>query len=209
MTTEQSRIPPPPGEEEIPIHTRTYAVNVFRIDGERMRLRGQVTDTKPAGLYVRGDTEPLDVHDMVVDLVVSFPFLEIQSVEVVLDTHPNRSCPSIEPAFQSLVGVSIARGFNRTLTGLFGGPKGCTHVVSLLRATAPVAIQSIYSMEAANPDRDPAEAWSIRDRTEDQRGDALVFIEDSCHVWATNGERMAAARAGEISEAPILSLIHI
>jgi len=73
VTDTASRIPPPPGEEEIPVHNRTYAVNTYRIDSQTMRIRGRVTDTKPAGLYVDGDTEPMDVHDMVVDLVVGYP----------------------------------------------------------------------------------------------------------------------------------------
>ena len=203
VTTVPSRIPPPPGEDEIPIHSRSYTVNVFRVDEGHMRLRGRVIDTKPAGLYVRNDDDPLDVHDMVVDLIVSFPFLEIQSVTVILDTHPNLLCPSIEPLFQQLAGVSIARGFSRTLTDLFGGPKGCTHVVSLLRAMAPVAVQAIYSMEAADPDRDPAKAWNTRERSEEQRLGALSFIEDTCHVWASGGERLQRAKAGELVEAPI------
>ena len=203
MSTTASRIPAPPGEEEIPIHTRVYDVKTYRFDANHMRLRGRVTDTKPAGLYVRDDDEPLDVHDMYVDMIVSFPLLEITSVDVVLDTHPHLTCPSIEPAFASLVGLSIARGFSRQLTTLFGGPKGCTHVVSLLRAMAPVAIQSIYSMEAVDPDRNPADAWHADRRNDAQRENAFVFISDSCHVWDANGERMAAARAGEGIETPL------
>ena len=55
-----------------------------------IRLRGRVTDTKPAGLYVDGDSETLDVHDMVVDLVVGYPELTIREVTVVMDKHPTR-----------------------------------------------------------------------------------------------------------------------
>lgn len=201
VTKTPSRFPPSPGEEEIPIHSRSYSVRAFRIDGETMRLRGQVTDTKPAGLYVVGDIEPLDVHDMLVDLVISFPLLEVQSAEVIFDTHPHLMCTSIEPAFAALAGVSIARGFNRKLTEMFGGPRGCTHVVALLRAMGPVAVQSIYSMQAADPDRDLASVRSEELREREQR--ALSFITDSCHVWAADGERMRAAVAGEGHEAPI------
>ncbi len=203
MDSSSSRIPPPPGEEEIPIHTRVYEVKAYRVNADHMRLRGRVTDTKPPGLYIRGDSDPLDAHDMCVDLVLSFPLLEIKSIDVVLDTHPHESCPSIEPAFQQLVGSSIARGFGRQLTELFGGPRGCTHVVALLRAMGPVAVQSIYSMEAADPNRDPAEPWDADQRTDAEREQAVVFIRDTCHVWAADGERMTAADSGEPLEAPI------
>lgn len=203
MTSKQSRIPPPPGEEEIPIHTRTYSVNTYRIDGDTMRLRGRVTDTKPAGLYIPGDTEPLDVHDMSVDLIVAYPSLVISSVEVILDTHPNTDCPSIEPAFGKLKGVSIARGFNRQLTELLGGPRGCTHVVALLRAMVPVAIQSLYSMQAADPERDVNADWKRERLNKDAAIDTTAFVLDSCHVWASGGERMTAVQNGEPMGAPV------
>ena len=203
VSNDQSRIPPPPGEEETPIHTRTYAVQTYRIDGQTMRLRGRVTDTKPAGLYVPDDPEPLDVHDMSVDLIVSFPSLVIQRVDVVLDTHPNAGCPSIEPAFEQLEGVSIARGFNRKLTELLGGPRGCTHVVALLRAMVPVAIQSVYSMQAADPERDPDADWKRERLSKDANIDTSAFVADSCHLWATGGDHMTAVQNGEPLPAPV------
>ncbi len=165
-------------------------------------MRGQVTDTKPAGLYVDGDTEPLNVHDMVVDVVVTFPFLEIMSIVVVLDTHPHETCPSIEAAYQQLVGTSISRGFSRKLTELFGGPNGCTHIGALLRAMAPVAIQSMYSMQLADPDRPPG-VWDTAQRDPAAAAQAQAFTRNSCHVWDENGEMMAAVERGEPIESPI------
>ena len=60
------------------LHDRSYSVQTYRVDAERIRIRGRVTDTKPAGLYIEDDPEPLDVHDMVVDIVVSYPMLSIE-----------------------------------------------------------------------------------------------------------------------------------
>ena len=201
MTDTASRIPPPPGEEEIPVHNRTYAVNTYRIDSQTMRIRGRVTDTKPAGLYVDGDTEPMDVHDMVVDLVVGYPDLTIQSVNVVFDTHPHSSCPTIEVAYQQLAGTSIARGFTRKLTELFGGPSGCTHVGALLKAMAPVAVQSMYSMRLAEPGA--PKGFVTENGDEEGRRRAQSFVRNSCHVWAEDGEMMTASDNGESYEAPI------
>lgn len=166
-----------------------------------MRLRGTVTDTKPAGLYVEGDPEPLVAHHMVVDLVVSYPDLVIAQANVVLDTHPNEQCPSIESAYKQLVGSSISRGFGRQLTTLFGGPNGCTHVGALLRAMAPVAVQSMYSMQLADPgDYDP---WDPEQRTSQDGDRAQTYVTDSCHVWASDGEMMKAHERGESFEVPI------
>lgn len=201
MTERASRIPPPPGEEELPVHNRTYSVQTFRINNETMRLRGRVTDTKPASLYIDGDLEPLDVHDMVVDLVVGYPDLTIQNVDVVFDTHPHTSCPSIEVAYQKLVDTSIARGFTRKLTELFGGPSGCTHVGALLKAMAPVAVQSMYSMRLADPDE--PKGFNHEGQDEHARQRAQSFVRNSCHVWAEDGPMMAASDRGEPVEAPL------
>lgn len=200
MTT-PSRIPPPPGEEEIPVHARTYTTNTYRIDSQTMRVRGRVTDTKPAGLYVEGDPEVLDVHDMVVDMIVGYPDLTIREIDVVFDTHPHESCPSIEAAYSDLAGTSIARGFTRTLTERFGGPSGCTHIGALLKAMAPVAVQSMYSMRLAEPGAPKGFNSDGDDRDAQDR--AQAFVRNSCHVWADDGPMMTASDRGEPVEAPI------
>ena len=201
MTNAVSRIPDPPGEEEIHLHTRDYSVKTYRISDEAVRIRGRVTDTKPPGLYIADDPDPLSVHDMVVDLIVSYPALVIEGVDVVLDTHPHESCPSIEASYQKLIGTSISRGFGRQLTTLFGGPNGCTHVGALLRAMAPVVVQSMYSMQFAAPgDYDP---WDPANRTQQDDERANKFVADSCHVWASDGEMMNSRAQGEPFEVPI------
>jgi hypothetical protein len=197
---EKSRFPHPPGEDEIPAHARNYEVRTYRVDASTMRLRGRVTDTKPAGLYVDGDTEPLVVHDMVVDMIVGYPDLTIREVSVVLDTHPHTSCPSIESSYEQLIGASIARGFSRMLTETFGGKMGCTHVGALLRAMAPVAVQSMYSMQLADPDNTTRR---LRDDSEEARQRAQAYVRNSCHVWADDGDMIAASEAGLPLEAPI------
>lgn len=190
-----------PTAGETLIHSRSYDVKTYRIDGDTMRIRGRVTDTKPAGLFVVDDVEPLDVHDMIVDLVVSYPMFDILAVDVVFDTHPHESCPSISDAYQALVGLSIARGFSRKVTEIFGGPNGCTHVGALLRAMAPVAVQSTYSMMRADPDFDPA---NPRERTSEERERSNTFVIDSCHVWDAGGEYVQRIASGDdVSVVPV------
>lgn len=164
-------------------------------------MRGRVTDTKPAGMYFDDDPDPLDVHDMVVDMIVGYPNLTIRSIDVVFDTHPHESCPSIEVAYQQLAGMSIARGFSRKLTELFGGPSGCTHIGALLKAMAPVAVQALYSMQLADPATPKGVRYSSEDDETGRR--AQSFVRNSCHVWADGGDMMTASERGEPYETPI------
>src|SRR5215204_4851860 len=82
---------------------------------------------------------------------IAMATLEITAAKAVLEVHPHSSCPRIEDHYGNLVGLSIARGFAHKVRELFGGPRGCTHTTALLQAMAPVAIQSIWSLNMGRP----------------------------------------------------------
>lgn len=191
------RIPEPAGEL---IHDRNYSVKSYRENETTLRIRGQVHDEKPPGLYVADDPEPMSVHLMVVDLVVAFPTLEITSAEVVMEVTPHTGCTSIEPKYDQLVGLSIARGFSRKVKDLFGGPRGCTHVGALLQAMAPVAIQSLWSMSAvAEPPGTPVDLETAKKEREQR----MSVNKNTCHVWAEDGEQWGQVMRGEELEVPL------
>lgn len=181
-------------DDLVPLHTRTYDVAAFRKDAATMLLRGEIKDTKPAGVYIAGDPDPLAVHRMIVELTIAMPAMDIVGADVVLDTHPHESCPAITSSYQQLVGLSIARGFSAKVRELFGGPLGCTHTTALLLAMAPAAIQSAWSMnmlarnDADGPPRfDPA----ARERV-------IRASVNTCHVWAEGGPHHQTMRDAEV-----------
>jgi hypothetical protein len=187
-------VPDPDGHEIL--HDREYRVRAFRLADDRLLIRGAVRDQKPPGLYLPDDPEPLTMHHMQVDLEVAFPSLEIIDARVVFEAHPHTTCPAIIGSYQGLVGLSIARGFTHKVRELFGGPRGCTHTTALLLAMAPVAVQCTWSMRASNARRDGSEPWAADDVSAEQREAMLRSNLDTCHVWAGDGEHMAAIRAG-------------
>jgi hypothetical protein len=183
-----------------PLHTRGYGVEAFKIAEDTMVLRGEVRDTKPAGMYIEGDTEPLDIHHMIVELTLSYPQLVITAAEVVFETHPHTLCPAIATHYESLVGLSIARGFTHKVRELFGGPRGCTHTTALLQAMAPVAVQSAWSMRAlSNATRPEID----RELTDEQREAIYAGNMNTCHVWDEHGEQVTLLRRGEEMEVPL------
>lgn len=190
-----------PPEPDLPlIHHRSYDVRAYRQSPTELRLRGTVQDQKPPGIYI-DDDQPLTVHHMVVDLLISFPALQILEIDVVLGTHPHQGCAAIEPDYQQLVGLSIARGFSRAVKDRVGGPRGCTHVGALLQAMAPVVIQSTWSMRAAE---EGTVAVNIgRSKSDVSVEDRLRYNLDTCHIWAADGELVAKVRAGEEIPPPV------
>lgn len=192
-----------PDPDELLIHVRDYEVRAFRLSAERFMLRGAVRDRKPPGLYIPRDADDLVFHHMTVDIEVTYPEMVIDTVSVEFLAHPEEECPNIVPAFDKLVGVSVSRGFNKRLRELFGGPLGCTHVVALLNAMAPVVVQCIWSMRVAAA---ASEGQKMRGRTEmtDEEIEASYkYNLNSCHVWADDGPAMVRVRRREDTGPPI------
>jgi hypothetical protein len=191
--------PPAPEGGEL-IHTRFYEARTYKMSDDLFLLRGVVCDEKPAGLYMAGDPDPLWVHHMVVDLEISFPMFVIQKVSVTFHERPHTHCTDIEPDYQKLVGLSIARGFNKQVKDLFGGPRGCTHIGALLAAMAPVAIQSGWSMRMGNAlgneEFDSA-------TTAEQRKRSYAMNLNTCHMWDENGQMVTDIEAGLPMEIPL------
>lgn len=183
------------------LHTRDYQVRSYR-KGENIVLRGAVRDRKPAGMYLADDPEPLQIHHMVVELEVAFPSMEIVDAKVVFETHPHEQCPTITDHYTKLIGLSIARGFTHKVRELFGGPRGCTHTTALLQAMGPVAIQSVWSMRAGTATASGAVTLP-RPRSPEERKNMLAFNLNTCHVWAEDGEQMAAVNRGDEPEMPL------
>ncbi len=198
----------PPAPELELLHTRTYDVKAYRKSETMLLLRGTVRDEKPAGLYVVDDPEPLTIHHMVVDIDVIFPQMEIAAVRVVFEDFPHAACPSVVPQYEKLIGISITRGFTNKVRELFGGPRGCTHVLALLQAMAPVTNQTRFSMMAASLRSAATKVTSVpfgdmANVSTEQRMAAMKFNLNTCHVWDEDGEHVTAMKNGGPVDIPV------
>jgi hypothetical protein len=191
----------PPDDDLDLIHTRRYETRVYQTADDELLVRGAVSDEKPPGLYVEDDPDPVEIHRMQLELRVSLPRLEITEARVVFETHPNSKCPLIASDYEKLVGLSIARGFTRRIRDLFGGPNGCTHTNALLQAMAPAVVQATWSVSVRNRRRsgDSQSGLTAEDRVQRMAGNL-----NTCHVWAEDGEHVAALRRGDSSSYPPL-----
>ena len=200
-------LPPDPDGAAV-LHEREYRVRSYRLDdgedGPRLLLRGAVRDQKPAGLYLESDPDPLTFHHMQVELEVAFPSLTITAAAVLFEAHPHDICGAIAPHYGSLVGLSIARGFTHEVRHRFGGPRGCTHTTALLLAMAPVAIQSIWSLQIVEDRRAGRASWRPpSELSEQERRQRWAATLNSCHVWDEEGEFAQHALAGGDIDVPI------
>jgi len=198
-TGAEGLLPPDP---DLPrLHDRQYAVRAFRLSDEEFLVRGAVRDQLPGGLYDRSDADPLTVHHMVIDLTIAFATFEIRRAAVVFESHPHPDCPRIAPHYENLVGLSIARGFTHKVRELFGGPNGCSHTTALLQAMAPTVVQIGWA-DYMEHKRDQPVSLTPRPSTSAERRVMLAYNINSCHLWAEDGELVAAVDRGERADPP-------
>ena len=189
-----------PENPEFPlIHTRRYEVRAFRMAADRLMLRGVVVDEKPAGLYLKGDEQPLWLHHMIVDLEIVYPTFLIEKASATFHEHPHLECTHITDHYKKLEGMSIARGFNAKVKELFAGARGCTHITALLSAMAPVAIQAGWSMRAVTSSDGQVDAQ----RNYENRERQLAGTINTCHMWDENGALAASVSSGNYTEVPL------
>jgi hypothetical protein len=127
-------------------------------------------------------------------------------VDAVADmqTFPHAECPSIEPAFGDLIGLSVARGYTNAVQARFGRERGCSHVEFLARALGPVVVQAMTSSAAYE-----MELGSGQSPFGDGR---MTWLTNTCHLWAEGGiglEKVAIGWRPGNDEYPAPSLVEI
>lgn len=181
------------------LHTREYEVKTYRLDADHMLVRGAIRDTKPAGLYVINDPDPLVIHDMLVEFTVAIATFEITDASARFISHPNENCPQITDRYKLLIGLNVARGFNKKVRELFGGPRGCAHTTALLQAMGPGVHQSLWSM-SVRAARDEGRAPGMSKKGDMERSFAGNL--NTCHIWDEDGEHVQLMRKGDYKRRP-------
>jgi hypothetical protein len=159
-----------------PLHARALGLTLRRREDGDGSVEGRLLDLRKRGLVpVGGDLQgPGLIHDMRVAAVVDPEHLELRRIEV---TQPavafersaatrGESCRDPAPRVQALLGERLDAGFASRLSAQIGGPRGCTHVLTLLRllgSTLAWARERERAVFGAPPPRAPAERIFRRD----------------------------------------------
>jgi hypothetical protein len=116
-----------------------------REDG-RLRARGDVNDLRKCGFVpMLSGLQPAGViHQMSIDLVIDPGTRRIDSLETsqpFVAIEPSiwtegECCRDPAPGLQVLVGEPLDAGFAKKLSAAFGGPRGCSHLLTLFQLMA-------------------------------------------------------------------------
>jgi len=107
---------------------------------------------------------------------VKGPNLTIEDIEVEMPTIPHEACVETLRCLDPVKGMPIVTGFTARVKDLVGGVNGCCHLLSLLTAMAPAAVQGAWSAMSRKP-IDPETYLPM----------ALGRVKNTCWVWREDG----------------------
>jgi hypothetical protein len=161
------------------LHTRNIEVTTYDYDGQRIIVEGFLKDYRFQESHtITGETFPSGViHHMSVRLLVNCSNLLIEDVHVDLISVPREACRETIGCLFPIKGLTITKGFTSKVKKSVGGIKGCTHLVELILAMAPAAIQGFAAHQSQKPlvvDQDHAKMFA-------------KYLINTCHVWREDG----------------------
>jgi len=175
------------------IQGRRIEIASFTCDDEHIIICGELQDQRLVSTYtVANQPRPHGtVHRMRICMKVATGTLTITEIEAELPTVPHEECAELVDTVDAIKGLMLSRGFSAEVKKRIGGRNGCIHLMTLLLAMAPAALQGYW----VNNDRDP-------DRRRLSGGHMEQYLIDSCRVWRRDGSLVQ-----EIADAANITLI--
>lgn len=191
-----------------PLHTRSLTVALTAGQPGRWHARGDVIDLRKAGFVpMMSELQPAGiVHQMTIDLELDADTLAIVALEtsqphVAIEASPTsafESCRDPIGNLDGLVGAAFDEGFHATLASVFGGPRGCSHLVTLLQTMASaLPLARDFERElGASGEREPGEPVAWRSSFVDGVGGADEAIDLGVQVAEFHTRPRAVALGG-------------
>jgi hypothetical protein len=161
------------------LHARNIEITIYDYDGQRIIVEGFLKDDRfQESHMITGETLPGGVvHHMSIRMLVNCSNLLIEDIDVDLISVPREACRETIGCLAPIKGLTITKGFTAKVKKMTGGKKGCTHLVELILAMAPAAIQGYATYQSRKQVVfDPDRAKMI-----------LEFLVDTCRVWREDG----------------------
>src|SRR6185369_4580621 len=204
-----------------PLHTRALGITLSaRADG-RIDARGSIIDLRKRGFVpVGGDLQPSGiVHHMTLDAIVDPATARLDTVTAA---QPNvafeaaaltegESCRDPIANVQGLAGSRCDAGWARKLSAEIGGPRGCSHLLTLAQLLGSTVAWALEHDVAAGPRR-PGERIFRRDVIVDgheQRGGGLTLALQLTDLHHAPAPPVAPSMARFASELEIRAKVEI
>jgi hypothetical protein len=173
----------------LPIHTRSLVVEAFTTPGGGIRFAGALLDQRKVGFVpTGGDLQTAGlIHHMQLEVEMdprSRRITQLSSAQPTVAFEASAAsggdcCRDPAPRLLALVGETLDEGFPRRLASTFGGPLGCSHLLTLaqlLGASVPRFLAGAR-LEARAPDERIAKRSLFLDGFEREDGGLDVCVQ--------------------------------
>jgi hypothetical protein len=136
-----------------PAHTRTLDVALFQAEPGRLAARGLILDLRKRGLVpMAGDVQAAGViHRMSIEAALSLDGPTLESIraeqpDVAFEPSPGTGgecCRDPVERIEALAGATLDADYARRLGGAIGGPRGCSHVLTLAQLLGSTALRAL------------------------------------------------------------------
>lgn len=143
-----------------PLHTRSITLKVTAADNGRWAARGDIIDLRKTGFApLHCDLQPAGIiHHMCIDLLVDPATLIVEALVaaqpvVAVELSPRscgESCRDPVGALDGLVGEALDADFRGKLSRVFGGPRGCSHLLALFQFMARAIDRAVTYERSCN-----------------------------------------------------------
>lgn len=172
----------PPTSRRALRHTRTIEVEAFARDDGLWDIDARITDIKTRDAKLASGVRPagMPIHDLWLRLTINTQ-MTIIDAEAVSDAVPYPGyCNTIGPAYKSLIGLNLMKGFRQQLNERLSGIDGCTHLTEL-GPILPTAVVQAFA----------GDVFKTRDGADTDVQSTKPFQLDRCHALRTDGPAVA------------------
>jgi hypothetical protein len=206
----------------LPLHTRTLQLDLVQEDSRGLRVEGVIHDLRKCGFVPTGGELQTAgfIHHMSWRAWLDDPGgriarLEIAQPVVAMERSAatgGECCRDPAPRLQELVGSAFDAGFPKRLAAVFGGPLGCSHLLTLgqaLGAFVPrVLADPARHADARAPGERVAKQTLVVDGFEHAGGDLELALQAAEYRFAPHAHtRELMDRLGSAREVRLLGRV--
>jgi hypothetical protein len=192
-----------------PIHSRALAVTLLQRADGKLDAQGYILDVRKRGFVpMAGDLQGTGIiHHMRLDAIVDPETATLETIRaeqptVAVEpsaTSAGESCRDPIAAVEAMAGTSLDGGFSRRVSTAMGGPRGCSHLMTLahlLGSTAAWALARDRAVHGPTPARPAGQRVFRRD-----------VIVDGHETAAGDGTLVLALQLADLHFAPTPEIV--
>lgn len=157
---------------------RSISISSTRLDKDQIQVRGELIDTRQD---YEDPEKTILVHNIVARINFKISDNTITAAEFGLPKMAFEGiCEHLPTSAEELIGLDIFKGLSFKMRALYGGPRSCFHLSSLLQAMLPAFTQA----RAWNNDFKELDEKLPPNLVPKAMDRMLKSVKNSCHAWA-------------------------